>query len=339
MAAHRRISGLLLALVCSVHAEISPPGMVWVPSGWFDMGTDAADAPANEHPAHRVSVNGFWLDATTITNAQFARFVAATGYLTTAERPVDWASIAAQSPPGTPKPPDELLQPGSLVFTPPDHAVDLSHLANWWTWTVGACWRHPTGPSSSIDGLDSLPVVQVSWEDAAAYVAWAGKRLPTEAEWEYAARGGTAGTRYYWGDTFDVHRANTFTGRFPYQDTAADGFAGLAPVGSFPPNGYGLYDMAGNVWNWCSDVYRDHADADGCCGFRSSAPGASAVTERVIKGGSFLCSPEYCESYRPTARRGTPSDTGMSHIGFRCALSMTVSTARTDPSSPVRSNP
>jgi formylglycine-generating enzyme required for sulfatase activity len=213
-----------------------------------------------------------------------------------------------------------MLRPGALVFTPPDHPVDLRQLANWWTWTVGACWRHPAGPTSNIDGRDSLPVVQVSWEDAAAYAAWAGKRLPTEAEWEYAAHGGTS-TRFYWGDTFDVRYANTFTGRFPYQDTGADGFAGLAPVASFQPNGYGLYDMAGNVWNWCSDLYHDQASAgdySGCCG---AAPSASGVTVRVIKGGSYLCSADYCESYRPTARRGTPSDTGTSHIGFRCALS------------------
>jgi formylglycine-generating enzyme required for sulfatase activity len=310
-------SGLLLALACSANAETLHAGMVWIPGGSFTMGSDAADAPANEHPARRVPLDGFWIDVTVVTNAQFARFVAATSYLTTAERPVDWATIAAQSPPGTPKPPDEQLKPGSMVFTPPDHPVDLRHLANWWTWTVGANWRHPAGPDSGIAGKDSLPVVQVSWEDASAYAAWAGKRLPTEAEWEYAARGGTT-TRFPWGDAFDIHLANTFTGSFPYQDTGADGYAGLAPVGSFPPNGYGLYDMGGNAWNWCSDLYRDRGDDGACC---SAVAAASAVTVRVIKGGSFLCCAEYCESYRPTARRGTPSDTGMSHIGFRCALS------------------
>jgi formylglycine-generating enzyme required for sulfatase activity len=322
---------LLLALACSANAEIAPAEMAWIPGGSFTMGTDAGDAPANERPARRVSVDGFWIDATTVTNAEFARFVAATGYVTTAERPIDWQELRQQLPPGTPKPAADRLQPGSLVFTPPDHAVDLRDLANWWTWTTGADWRHPLGPRSGIAGCDELPVVQVSWDDACAYAAWAGKRLPTEAEWEFAARGGTS-TRYWWGDAFDASKANTFTGHFPDHDTAADGFAGVAPVRSFPPNAYGLYDMAGNVWNWCGDAYHETSADGGCC----DAPSARAVVSRVIKGGSYLCSAAYCESYRPTARRGTPSDTGTCHIGFRCARS---AAAVAQPTPPSRSTP
>jgi formylglycine-generating enzyme required for sulfatase activity len=234
-----------------------------------------------------------------------------------------------------------MLQPGSLVFTPPDHAVDLRDLSAWWTWTSGASWRAPLGPGSSIEGKGDHPVVQVSWDDAAAYAQWAGKRLPTEAEWERAARGGLSGKRFAWGDEpllaeSGPHRgrlmANTFTGEFPHRDTAADGFAGTSPVGAFPPNGFGLSDMAGNVWQWTADLYREDAHAlaahRGCCedprGPDDTLDSSAAVPQaprRVIKGGSFLCHPSYCESYRPSARRGTPPDTGSSHVGFRCALS------------------
>jgi formylglycine-generating enzyme required for sulfatase activity len=268
----------------------------------------------NERPARRVTVEGFWIDETTVTNAQFREFVQATGYVTTAEKPVDWEELKKQVPPGTPRPADEMLKPGSLVFTPPDHPVELNNMANWWTWTSGASWKHPQGPKSTIDDKLDHPVVQVSWDDAVAYTKWAGKRLPTEAEWEYAARGGARiYTRYYWGDEFKKDgkfMANTFTGRFPFQNTAEDGFPGTSPVRSFKPNGYGLYDMAGNVWNWTSDAYRE-------------APGAAPDPfRRVTKGGSFLCHPSYCESYRPTARRGTPYDTGSAHVGFRCAKSV-----------------
>jgi len=252
------------------------------------------------------------MDQTPVTNAEFSRFVRETGYVTTAEKPVDWEELRKQVPPGTPKPADELLKPGSLVFTPPNHPVELTNLANWWTWTTGANWRHPLGPGSSIEGHDNDPVVQVSYDDAAAYAKWAGKRLPTEAEWEFAARGGTSGTRYYWGNELikdGRYMANTFTGEFPHKNTAADGFAGVSPVKSFPPNGYGLYDMAGNVWNWTSTPFQETP---------STPPDPF---RRVIKGGSFLCSPIYCESYRPSARRGTPYDTGSGHVGFRCVMS------------------
>lgn len=313
-----------------------PKGMVLIPAGEFLMGTDDADALENERPAHKVKVASFYLDETPITNARFREFVNATKYVTTAERAVDWEEIKRQVPPGTPKPPDEMLKPGSLVFTPPSssHRVDLRNLAGWWTWTNGADWQHPEGPGSNLDGRDEHPVVQISWHDAAAYAEWAGKRLPTEAEWEYAARGGKPNTRFWWGNEFLVngkYMTNTFTGTFPYHNTKADGFERTSPVRAFPANDYGLHDMAGNVWNWCADVYqRDaHTQAmaghEGCMMPVNAAPEGDkkraphVVIQHVIKGGSFLCNVSYCESYRPTARRGTPSDTGSAHVGFRCA--------------------
>jgi len=330
----------LMARAEEQSASVSAPAdMVWIPGGDFTMGTDDTNSQFNERPAHRVKLDGFFMDVTPVTNAQFRKFVEATGYVTIAERPVDWEEMKKQVAPGTPKPPDELLQPGSLVFTPPDHAVDLRDMANWWTWTTGANWRHPQGPGSSNEGKDDSPVVHVAWDDAAAYAQWAGKRLPTEAEWEYAARGGsTTGTRFGWGDEFrpdDRWRCNSFTGTFPFHDTAEDGYARQSPVRAFPANGYGLFDMAGNVWQWTADFYRADAHAlavlqiaqvGGSCCVNPTGPTASfnptrAVpdsVERVTKGGSFLCHVSYCESYRPTARRGTPPDTGTEHIGFRC---------------------
>jgi sulfatase modifying factor 1 len=316
--------------------------MVWIPGGEFTMGSDGGRAQPNEHAAHQVRVDGFWMDTTDVTNGQFRRFVEATGYLTTAEKPVDWDELKKQVPPGTPKPPEEMLKPGSVVFTPPGHAVNLADLSQWWAWTSGANWKHSQGPASSIDGKDELPVVQVSWDDAVAYAKWAGKRLPTEAQWEYAAWGGRPQTtRYYWGDDFKPggkFMCNTYTGQFPAKDTAEDGFAGVSPVKSFPANGYGLYDMAGNVWNWTADLYRADAHAqalmqlkltgESCCinptgpstTFNPTREVATSL-ERVTKGGSFLCSESYCESYRPPARRGTPPDTATEHIGFRCVRS------------------
>ncbi len=333
----------------------SPNGMKWIPGGEFTMGTDDPNSMANERPAHRVTVSGFWIDTHDVTNADFAKFVAATGYLTTAERPVDWEELKKQLPPGTPKPPDEMLQPGSLVFTPPDHAVDLDSLANWWTWTLGANWRHPQGPESSIVGKENYPVVQVSWDDAVAYATWAGKRLPTEAEWEYAAKGGSsANTRFWWGDEFrpnGVFMANTFTGDFPFNDTAEDGYAGISPVGAFPPNGYGLFDMTGNVWNWCSDYYADDVhmrektrgiSCDPVGPDKTFSMSQPLAPQHVIKGGSFLCSVVYCESYRPSARRGTPPDTGSGHVGFRCVMTPTQWEARrksVEPSGPKTPTP
>lgn len=328
---------LLTLILLAADTTDAPPGMVWIHSGEFVMGTDDPHSMPNERPAHRVRVDGFWMDETPVTNAQFRKFVEATGYVTTAEKPVDWEELKKQVPPGTPKPADELLKPGSLVFTPPKGPVNLRDMSNWWTWTSGADWKHPQGPASSIEGMDEYPVVQVSWEDAVAYAKWAGKRLPTEAEWEYASRGGAkTNTRYLWGEEFKKNGkflANTFTGQFPFDNTAEDGFAGTSPVRAFAPNGFGLYDMAGNVWNWCADIYRADTNAQLARSgdVVANPPGPQETfdptralpgsIERVIKGGSFLCHSSYCESYRPTARRGTPPDTGSGHVGFRCVVS------------------
>ena len=305
-----------------------PPGMVWIPGGEFTMGGADPLARPDESPRHRVRVDGFWMDQTEVTNAQFRRFVEATGYTTTAERAVDWEELRKQAPPGTPRPPDEALRPGSLVFTPPDRPVGLGNPGQWGTWTAGASWRHPEGPRSSIDGQDDHPVVHVSHEDAAAYCQWAGKRLPTEAEWEYAARGGLEGKINCWGDEpVSPGRANIWQGRFPDQNTLDDGYARTAPVGSYPPNGYGLRDMAGNVWEWCSDRYRGDEYAR-----RARDAGESGVivnprgpitppapTDRYVhRGGSYLCNDSYCASYRPSARMSATPDTSLQHLGFRC---------------------
>jgi formylglycine-generating enzyme len=318
----------------------TPPGMVWIAGGEFTMGNNDVRSFPNERPAHRMHVEGFWMDEHDVTNAEFAKFVEATGYVTTAEKRPDWEELKKQLPPGTPKPDDSVLVAGSLVFTPTSQPVPLNDLSAWWRWVPGACWRHPEGSDSNITGRESHPVVQVSWDDAVAYAKWAGKRLPTEAEWEFAARGGLEGKRYIWGNEFrpnGKHMANTWQGLFPVTNTAEDGFIGTSPVKSFPPNGYGLYDMAGNVWQWCSDWYRVDAFTQIATELASKNvcrdtggpneswdPTDPDAPKRVVKGGSFLCSSSYCESYRPSARRGTPPDTGSSHTGFRCAISKAV---------------
>ncbi len=311
--------------------------MIWVPAGEFTMGWDGPEARFDEKPTHRVRVDGYWMDATEVTNAQFRVFVEATGYVTTAERPIDWEKMKAQVPPGTPKPADDMLQPGTLVFTPPDHAVDLRNFSQWWTWTQGASWRYPDGPDSSIEGKDDYPVVHVSWDDAAAYCEWAGKRLPTEAEWEHAARYGQDEQRYAWGSEFSpdgTYMANIWQGTFPHDNTNGDGFVGAAPVKSFPPTVLGLHDMAGNVWEWTTDKFNpgeytrrvEALEAESCCvnptGPMTTADPRNpyAPDSRVHKGGSFLCHANYCESYRPSAKMAAPPDTGMSHLGFRCVM-------------------
>ncbi|HKP97042.1 MAG TPA: formylglycine-generating enzyme family protein [Fibrobacteria bacterium] len=305
-------------------------GMVLIAGGDFAMGTDDPRSFPNERPSRHVRLDGFWMDAHHVLNSEFLAFTEAAGFVTTAERPIEWEQLRKQLAPGTPRPPDEMLEPGALVFTPSARPVPLNDMRGWWRWVKGASWRHPQGPESDLAGKMDHPVVQVSWEDAVAYAAWAGKRLPTEAEWEYAARGGLEGKRYPWGDEFRPdgrHMANTYQGVFPVRDSAEDGFAGTSPAGSFPPNGYGLFDMAGNAWQWCSDWYRPDTNAEGARqGLLANPQGPQEgwdprdpyAPKRVIKGGSFLCHPSYCESYRPSARRGLPPDTGMGHTGFRC---------------------
>jgi formylglycine-generating enzyme len=300
----------------------TPSGMVWIAGGEFTMGS--TDGLADEVPPHRVRVSGFFMDETEVTNAQFRAFVEATKYVTTAERAPTVEEILAESPPGTPPPPKEMLVAGSLVFDPT--------MANgwWWKWQPGACWRKPDGVHELTPAMDAHPVVQVSWDDAAAYCAWAGKRLPTEAEWEFAARGGLKQQRYAWGaekTPGGKWLANIWQGQFPETNTQADGFARTAPVRSFAPNGYGLFDMSGNVWEWTSDWYRPDAYAktqDGALdpkGPESSFdPDEPSAKKRVTRGGSFLCSDSYCIGYRPSARMKTSVDTGLFHTGFRCVV-------------------
>ena len=309
-----------------------PPGMVWIPGGEFTMGTDSALGWPDEKPAHRVRVDGFWVDATEVTNAQFHAFVEATGYVTTAEKPPSAEEMLRQSPPGTPPPPKENLVPGSLVFRPTRGPVDTRDYSQWWHWAPGASWRHPDGPGSTIDGKDDHPVVHVSWDDAVAYAQWAGKRLPTEAEWEFAARGGLDGKLYAWGDELrpgGKWMANIWQGPFPVKDEGADGFAGLAPVAQFPANGYGLFDVAGNAWEWCSDWYRPdtYARMKLAGGVIRNPTGPASPFDpaeptekkRVQRGGSFLCTDQYCTRYMLGTRGKGEVRTGTNHVGFRCA--------------------
>jgi formylglycine-generating enzyme required for sulfatase activity len=298
----------------------SSDGMAWIPGGRFWMGTTHME---DAQPVHEVEVKGFWMDKTDVTNQEFARFVKATGYVTIAERPLnpkDFPNLAA----------DE-LGAGSVVFTPPAHPISLDNPLAWWQFVRGANWRHPEGPNSDIRGKENYPVVHIAWADANAYAKWAGKRLPTEAEWEFAARGGLDRQNYVWGNEFKPAgkwKANTFQGHFPDHNTSADGYSGIAPVASFEPNGYGLYDMAGNVWQWVSDWYRpdyyaqlnyDGVPAANPQGPRDSFdPQEPAVQKRVQKGGSYLCTDQYCERYMPGARGKGDPETGTNHLGFRC---------------------
>lgn len=313
----------------------SPPGMAWIPGGEFSMGcADPREIPfggpdpmADARPIHRVRLDGFWMDVHPVTNSEFAEFVAATGYRTVAERvprPEDFPGAAQEN-----------LVPGSIVFTPPEEPVPLrdgtptAHL-RWWAYVPGADWKHPAGPTSSVAGRDRDPVVHVAYADAEAYASWAGKRLPTEAEWEFAARGGLSGAMYPWGETFQpdgTWMTNTWQGRFPLENTAADGFTGIAPVGSYPPNGYGLLDMSGNVWEWCSDWYRPDTYAQAARQgvvenprgpAESFDPQEPGQPKRVQRGGSFLCSDQYCARYIVGSRGKGEVSSGTNHIGFRC---------------------
>jgi formylglycine-generating enzyme len=294
-----------------------PSRMVWIPGGRFAMGSNDP-AFADSQPLHEVEVSGFWMDEHEVTNAEFARFVAATGYKTVAERELNPADY-----PGVPA---DKLVPGSGVFTPPAQQVSLDNPLQWWSYVPGAYWRHPAGPGSSIEGRPNDPVVQVCYEDAVAYARWAGKRLPTEAEWEYAAQGGKGQQPYYWGEELKPDGrwvANIYQGDFPEKNSAEDGFTGVAPVKSYPGNGYGLYDLDGNVWEWCADFYRPdyyaHSPAKNPRGPKDSYdPYEPGVIKRVQRGGSFLCSDQYCTRYKPGSRgKGEPTSAS-NNLGFRC---------------------
>jgi formylglycine-generating enzyme required for sulfatase activity len=308
---------------------LGPPAknMSWIPGGEFLMGS--TDFYPEERPVHPVQVSGFWMDDHPVTVAEFSRFVKATGHVTWAEQPPEPSDYPDADP--------ELLVPGSLVFHMTPGPVDLNDYRNWWSWVPGAQWRRPEGPGSTVGGRERHPVTHVAYADAAAYAAWAGKDLPTEAEWEFAARGGLAGKVFVWGDEFAPNgklMANTWQGEFPWQNLALDGFERTSPVRSFPPNGYGLFDVAGNVWEWTSDFFTpEHATETepACCVPRNprvGSPEASSqggstgegIPRRVTKGGSHLCAPNYCLRYRPAARQGQVVDTTTSHIGFRCVM-------------------
>ncbi|RNI33595.1 formylglycine-generating enzyme family protein [Hanamia caeni] len=303
-------------------------GMVLIKGGLFMMGGNNSQASSDEYPKHKVQVRSFWMDANEVTNAEFAKFVKATHYVTTAERKPDWEEMKSTLPPGTSKPPDSVLVAASLVFRQTSGPVNLNDYSQWWSWVKAADWKHPEGPGSGIDGKENYPVVQVSWYDAVAYCKWAGKRLPTEAEWEYAARGGLKNGIYPWGNesiNSGKAKANSWGGNFPYYNDKKDGYAKLAPVKSFSANGYGLYDMAGNVWEWCSDWY----DAYYYQSFKTIAinpqgpeksfdPQDPYTPKKSLRGGSFLCNDAYCSGYRVARRMKSSPDTGLEHVGFRC---------------------
>ncbi|MEH6680222.1 MAG: formylglycine-generating enzyme family protein [Sediminicola sp.] len=319
----------------SVHKDFlseAPKGMVWIPKGEFVQGAVPSDkmAMSHERPAHKVALDGFYMDLHEVTNAQYAEFVEETGYVTVAEREIDWEEMKKQLPPGTPRPDDSILRPGSLVFKKTRSSVpNLFDYSQWWEWKIGASWKHPNGPGSDIEGKEGHPVVHIAFEDAQAYCKWKGRRLPTEAEWEYAARAGKTGALFFWGDDMDQlsGHANTWEGEFPVINTLMDGHERLAPVMEYPKNGFGLYDMAGNVWEWTNDWYNTgyYGELVSAQEMARNPTGAEKphnasnplAREKVIKGGSFLCSASYCASYRISARMATSPDSGMEHLGFR----------------------
>lgn len=317
----------------------STAGMIKIKGGEFSMGGNTQSSVTNlpgtqpredEFPNHKVTVNSFWMDETEVTNAQFAKFVDATGYVTTAEKDILLEDIMAQLPPGSPEPDPSMLAAGSLVFVYPDKNAQNLQVNNWWKFEKGASWRKPQGEGSSTKGIEDHPAIHISWYDATAYAKWAGKRLPTEAEWEYAARGGTANQVYPWGDNLannDDTKANFWQGEFPITNDILDGFEKTSPVKSFAPNGYGLYDMAGNIWEWCNDWF--HADYYQCLVDNnqhenpqgpegSFDPYQPSVPVKVVRGGSFLCNDSYCSGYRAGSRMKSSPDTGLEHTGFRC---------------------
>ncbi|GLB51280.1 hypothetical protein NBRC110019_03190 [Neptunitalea chrysea] len=307
--------------------------MIKIEGGVFLMGASDAKGRPNEYPRHTVKISSFYMDTTEVTNAQFTKFVEETGYVTTAERTIDWKVIKAQLPKGTPKPEDSLLLPSSLVFKSTNGPVSLNTPERWWKWTNGANWRHPQGPDSSIEGKENYPVVQVSWDDANAYANWAGKRLPTEAEWEYAARGNLEDAIYPWGneEPYDgTPKANTWDGKFPYDNTKFDGYTTLAPTAYYTPNNFGLYDMAGNVWEWCSDNYRSdyYLTIKDSLQINPKGPQISFDSRqrnailKVTRGGSFMCNEVYCSGYRVSSRMMSSSDTGLENTGFRCVANI-----------------
>lgn len=326
-----KLAVFVLTILASASCEkiVEQSGMVWIPGGEFVMGTDEELAYAHEGPAHKVRLNGFWISATEVTNLQFKKFVDATGYKTVAERTPTWEELSSQLPPGTPKPSDEILVAGSLVFVKPERPVILNDYSQWWKFVAHADWQHHEGPNSNLDGRWDHPVIHIAYEDADAYCKWSGQRIPTEAEWEFAARGGKVKARYSWGDELmpnGKNMANTFQGGFPYSDLKQDGFAGTSPVKSFDPNAYRVYDMIGNVWEWTSDFYdagyyKTVAPVPVLLNPLGPAKSFDLVepyaTKRVTKGGSYLCASDYCSNYRPSARQGSAVDSGSSNIGFR----------------------
>lgn len=325
---------VLLTLMACGQPEKERPvreGMAYIPGGSFDLGNDTQQAYQDEYPIKQVSVDPFYMDVTEVTNAQFQAFVEATGYQTVAEKDINWEEMVQQLPAGTPKPPDSVLRAGSLVFQATAGPVNLADYTQWWQWTIGANWQHPEGPGSNLQGRLDHPVVHIAWEDAQAYAAWAGKRLPTEAEWEWAAMGGKGEVTYPWGNQSidqSADRANFWQGAFPYRNAELDGFYATAPVKTYPANGYGLYDMAGNVWEWCLDRYDQDAYrklsqyTNPLNDFSYHDPREPWSEKHVIRGGSFLCNESYCSGYRVSRRMSSSKDSGFNHTGFRCVKSV-----------------
>lgn len=335
------LGGLIIFLLfgkCTNFNSRSSPlqvkdGMVLIPAGDFQMGSDGDQAREDESPIHKVHVDAFWMDQTEVTNSQFKAFIDATGYVTTAEKKPNWEQLKKELPPNTPKPNDSLLLPASLVFETTDGPVNLNNFGAWWQWKPKASWLNPKGEGSSIDNKLDHPAVHISWYDAQAYAAWVGKRLPTEAEWEWAASGGKKQAKYPWGEeSIDegLPKANTWEGSFPYQNKLKDQFFYTAPVGSFEPNPFGLFDMAGNVWEWCSDWYdytyykkiesKKVTNPQGPD--KPYDPYQPYLKQKVMRGGSFLCNDAYCSGYRVASRMKSSPDTGLQHTGFRLVKSV-----------------